>query len=209
MPCTPARWSRSFAHDAAAPCTPAGALWPATFTPCAPMPSSCPSIAATTTTATPSARQAGKEAAGAFPACRAGAAGLSKQHNRTLTPHAPATLRWFPGASLIDIELPAHHSTPRKRKQQPRGRIKEWSAASRSRLKHTLGRLQREELGRALVVTLTYPAEFPARTTTKFTRPICTGSTWPCAVAGRCAQASGSWSSRHAAPRIITSCSSA
>jgi hypothetical protein len=63
---------------------------------------------------------------------------------------------------LIDIELPAHHSDTRKRKQQPRGRIKEWSASSRSRLKHTLGRLHREELGRALVVTLTYPAEFPA-----------------------------------------------
>ncbi len=126
------------------------------------MPLSCPSIAATTTTATPEARQAGKEAGGAFPACRAGAAGLSKQHNRTLTPHAPATLRWFPGASLIDIELPVHHSDTRKRKQQPRGRIKEWSAASRSRLKHTLGRLQREELGRAMIVTLTYPKECPA-----------------------------------------------
>jgi hypothetical protein len=126
------------------------------------MPLSCPSAATTTTTATPPARLAGKEAAGAFPACRAGAAGLSKQHNRTLTPHAPATLRWFPGASLIDIELPAHHATTRKRKQQPRGRITEFSAASRSRLKHTFGRLDREALGRALLLTLTYPAEFPA-----------------------------------------------
>ncbi len=63
---------------------------------------------------------------------------------------------------MIDIELPAHHSDTRKRKQQPRGRIKEWSAASRSRLKHTLGRLHRKELGRAMIVTLTYPAECPA-----------------------------------------------
>lgn len=111
---------------------------------------------------TPPALRTGQEAGGVCPARRAGAAGLSKLHNRTLTPHAPARLKWYPGASLIDIELPAQHATSRERKARPRGRIKEWSAASRSRLKHTLGRLQREELGRALVVTLTYPAEFPA-----------------------------------------------
>lgn len=62
----------------------------------------------------------------------------------------------------MDIELPAPHPARHGRKPSPRGRIQEWSASSRSRLKHTLGRLQREALGRALVVTLTYPGEFPA-----------------------------------------------
>ena len=128
------------------------------------MPDVCsPLSALSTTPSTPPDPRTGQDAAcGTCPARRAGVAGVSKQPNRTHTPHIPATLRWFPGASLIDIELPAHHSDTRKRKQQPRGRIKEWSAASRSRLKHTLGRLQREELGRAMIVTLTYPAECPA-----------------------------------------------
>ncbi len=72
-------------------------------------------------------------------------------------------MRWFPGASLVEINLPSHHpASTRPRKQKPRGRIKEWSANSRSRLKHTLGRLQREELGRVMIVTLTYPKECPA-----------------------------------------------
>jgi len=50
---------------------------------------------------------------------------------------------------------------PRK-DRKPRGKITEWSAASRARLKLRLGTLRREELSRAMVVTLTYPAEFPA-----------------------------------------------
>ena len=128
------------------------------------MPDVClPLSALSTTPSTPPDPRTGQDAAcGTCPARRAGVAGLSKQHNRTHTPHIPATLRWFPGASLIDIELPAQHSTTRKRKPKPRGRIKEWSAPSRSRLKHTFGRLQREELGRAMIVTLTYPLECPA-----------------------------------------------
>jgi len=100
------------------------------------------------------------------PAHRADAPGLSKVHNRTepVNQHAlPApTLTWYPGASLVEVSLPREKQPDAKKRQKPRGKITEWSASSRARLKRFLGTLLSQEMGRALVVTLTYPAEFPA-----------------------------------------------
>lgn len=91
------------------------------------------------------------------------AAGLSKPHIRTATANRgpKPSVTWYPGASLVDINIPSPHAAPADKNKRPRGKIKEWSAASRSRLKMFMGTLRREALGRALVVTLTYPAEFP------------------------------------------------
>lgn len=96
--------------------------------------------------------------------CPAGAAGLSKPHNRTAEPYQKPkpTITWYPGASLVEVHVPREHPPKRNKDSKPRGKIKEWSAASRARLKCFLGTLRREELAHALVVTLTYPAEFPA-----------------------------------------------
>lgn len=95
----------------------------------------------------------------------ADAAGLSKLHNRTS--NAPpfqnrSTLTWYPGASLVDIRLPCTHLPDPNKKQHPRGRIKEWSNASRARLKRLMCMMRREAMSQALVVTLTYPREAPA-----------------------------------------------
>lgn len=103
------------------------------------------------------------------PACPGGgtpdAAGLSKPHIRTQgEPYQKPkpSITWYPGASLVEIHVPRVHVQPIDRDAPPRGKITEWSAASRARLKFFLGTLRREELSRALVVTLTYPDEFPA-----------------------------------------------
>lgn len=99
---------------------------------------------------------------GARPPKRA-AAGLSKLHNRTgANQKPPSRLTWYEGASLVDIETPLPRHLPSLKQSNKRQRVTEWSASSRSRLKRCLGMLKRESLGKALVVTLTYPAEFPA-----------------------------------------------
>jgi hypothetical protein len=54
------------------------------------------------------------------------------------------------------------HTPKNEKESKPRGKITEWSASSRGRLKRFLGTLEREAMGAALVITLTYPAEFPA-----------------------------------------------
>ena len=92
------------------------------------------------------------------------AAGLSKPHIRTPVAYQEPkpTVTWYPGASLVDINVPSTRPPPPDRESSPRGKITEWSAASRARLKFFLGTLRRDELQRSLVVTLTYPAEFPA-----------------------------------------------
>jgi hypothetical protein len=115
---------------------------------------------------TPEARRAGKMSGSDYPARRA-AAGLSKLHNRTSaaeTPQPPPSrITWYPGASLVDVEVPLPAMPPPgEKKRKPRGKITEWSSSSRGRLKRFLGTLKREETGRALVVALTYPDEFPA-----------------------------------------------
>lgn len=98
---------------------------------------------------------------------RESAAGLSKLHNRTLAAETlqplPSRITWYPGASLVEVEVPLPAMPPPgEKKRKPRGKITEWTLSSRARLKRFLGTLKREETGRALVVALTYPAEFPA-----------------------------------------------
>ena len=93
------------------------------------------------------------------------AAGLSKPHIRTggeACQKPKPSITWYPGASLVEIHVPRERPPQPERDVQPRGKITEWSAASRARLKFFLGTLSREELGRTLIVTLTYPSEFPA-----------------------------------------------
>jgi hypothetical protein len=93
------------------------------------------------------------------------AAGLSKPHIRTgggAYQKPKPSLTWYPGASLVEIHVPREHPPQPEKDAQPRGKITEWSAASRGRLKRLLATIEREELARALVVTLTYPKEFPA-----------------------------------------------
>lgn len=94
------------------------------------------------------------------------AAGLSKLHNRTLAVDTPQPLAsritWYPGASLVEIEVPLPRQPPKQGPDMKRQKVTDWSLSSRARLKRNLGMLDREELGKALVVTLTYPAEFPA-----------------------------------------------
>ena len=91
-------------------------------------------------------------------------AGLSKPHIRTGGAYQKPkpSITWYPGASLVDVHVPLLPPREPRKDAKPRGRITEWSAASRGRLKRFLGTLRREELAHALVVTLTYPAEFPA-----------------------------------------------
>ena len=115
---------------------------------------------------------AGQPLAPAESACRtagavggpSGAAGLSKPHIRTggAGQKPKPSITWYPGASLVDVNVPRLRPLEKRKNTKPRGKIKEWSAASRGRLKRFLGTLRREELAHALVVTLTYPAEFPA-----------------------------------------------
>jgi hypothetical protein len=92
------------------------------------------------------------------------AAGLSKPHIRTGGAYQKPkpSITWYPGASLVEIHVPRERPQQHEKDSQPRGKITEWSAASRGRLKRLLATIEREELARALVVTLTYPAEFPA-----------------------------------------------
>lgn len=97
---------------------------------------------------------------------RQAAAGLSKLHNGTIEASAyqnpPSRMTWYAGASLVDIEAPLPRSPASQEAANKRQKVTEWSSSSRARLKRFLGMLRREELGKALVVTLTYPAEFPA-----------------------------------------------
>ncbi len=95
---------------------------------------------------------------------REDAAGLSKPHIRTGGAYKKPkpSITWYPGASLVDVHVPRLPPREPRRDTKPRGRITVWSSSSRGRCKRFLGTLRREELARALVVTLTYPAEFPA-----------------------------------------------
>jgi hypothetical protein len=111
----------------------------------------------------------GQAERGHAPACPDGgtpdAAGLSKPHIRTggdAYQKPRPSLTWYPGASLVEVHVPRERPPPPDRNAQPRGKITEWSADSRRRLKHFLATIEREELARGLVVTLTYPKEFPA-----------------------------------------------
>jgi hypothetical protein len=111
----------------------------------------------------------GQAERGHAPACPGGgtpdAAGLSKPHIRTggdAYQKPRPSLTWYPGASLVEVHVPRERPPPHDRNAQPRGKITEWSADSRRRLKHFLATIEREELARGLVVTLTYPKEFPA-----------------------------------------------
>jgi hypothetical protein len=91
------------------------------------------------------------------------AAGLSKPHIRTqdLPALSNGRLRWYPGASFVEV-LGSKDRLPKKeRHSKPRGRVKEFSADARRRLKAKVAKLKRNELEKALVVTLTYPGEFP------------------------------------------------
>jgi hypothetical protein len=93
------------------------------------------------------------------------AAGLSKPHIGTAGgayQKPKPSLTWYPGASLVEIHVPRERPPQAEKDAHPRGKITEWSAASRGRLKRLLATIEREELASALVVTLTYPAEFPA-----------------------------------------------
>jgi hypothetical protein len=111
----------------------------------------------------------GQAERGHAPACPGSgtqdAAGLSKPHIGTAGgayQKPRPSLTWYPGASLVEIHVPRERPPQPEKDAQPRGKITEWSAASRGRLKRLLATIEREELARALVVTLTYPAEFPA-----------------------------------------------
>jgi hypothetical protein len=91
------------------------------------------------------------------------AAGLSKPHIRTqdLPALSNGRLRWYPGASYVEV-LGSSDKLPKKERQsKPRGRVKEFSADAMRRLKSKVAKLERDELAKALVVTLTYPGEFP------------------------------------------------
>ncbi len=92
------------------------------------------------------------------------AAGLSKPHIRTheLPPYGNGRLRWRKGGSLVEIKAAVPKLPPRERKRKKRGKVIEFSAAARSRLKATFASFKRSALASAHVVTLTYPAEFPA-----------------------------------------------
>ncbi len=92
------------------------------------------------------------------------AAGLSKPHIRTeeACQKPKPSITWYPGASLVDVNVPRLRPQQPPKDAKPRGKIKEWSAASRARFKCFLGTLRREQLAHALVVTLTYPADCPA-----------------------------------------------
>lgn len=100
----------------------------------------------------------------------ADAPGLSKVHNGTGhdsgTPNEQDSqkpiFKYYKGASLVEIEVPSFRAERKNREQKPRGKIKEWSKSSRTHLKRFLGTLKRAELGLTLIVTLTYPSEFPA-----------------------------------------------
>lgn len=71
-------------------------------------------------------------------------------------------LRWYPGASFVEV-LGSKDRLPKKeRHTKPRGRVKEFSVDARHRLKCTVAKFKRDGLEKALVVTLTYPGEFPA-----------------------------------------------
>lgn len=118
------------------------------------------------------APRAGQPLAQAESACRTacaiggplGAAGLSKPHIRTggECQKPKPSITWYPGASLVDVNVPRLRPHQPPKDSKPRGRIKEWSASSRARLKCFLGTLRREELAHALIVTLTYPIDCPA-----------------------------------------------
>lgn len=85
---------------------------------------------------------------------------IEKNGSRQL---APVILRFWREGSGVEIEATPRVTFPRDdEKAKKRKKITRWSNASRFRLKWFLATLSREEVGRALVLTLTYPAEFPA-----------------------------------------------
>lgn len=96
----------------------------------------------------------------------ADAPSLTKVHNRTeehaykATPEP--TLTWYPGASFVEIKVPRPHLPKRDREPKSRGRIREWSAASRARMKRFQAMLTRDKMADAQFWTLTYPDDFPA-----------------------------------------------
>jgi hypothetical protein len=66
------------------------------------------------------------------------------------------------GGSLVEIKASVPKRAHRDHKAEKRGKVTEFSAAARRRLKETFGMFERSALALAHVVTLTYPAEFPA-----------------------------------------------
>ena len=90
------------------------------------------------------------------------AAGLSKPH--IVTSQKPSTmgLAWYEGASLVEIRGPSRCEWSPPKSKRPRQKIQEWSASSRARFKQFMAKLNAEALSKAVLVTLTYPADFPA-----------------------------------------------
>lgn len=85
------------------------------------------------------------------------ARGLSKGHNR---PDCKAVVSV--DGSSVELRRPYLGDTSSSPVKAKRERITKWSEKSRMRLKWMLGTLKKAELGKAVFVTLTYPAEFPA-----------------------------------------------
>jgi len=76
---------------------------------------------------------------------------------------APVILRLWDGGSGIEVGATPRHSESKDDQEKTKRReITEWSNGSRFRLKWFLATLTRAEVGRAIILTLTYPSEFPA-----------------------------------------------
>lgn len=85
------------------------------------------------------------------------ARGLSKGHNRT---DCKAVLSV--DGSAVELKRPYLGDVSRNALKAKREKVTKWSEKSRLRLKWLLGTLKKKELGKAVFVTLTYPAAFPA-----------------------------------------------
>jgi len=97
------------------------------------------------------------------PARPGSGAGLSKRHNFKERGVEIATLRHTPMGSIVQIEG-SRVNSERNPKPSKRGKVSEWSAKSRLRLKYRLAGLQRRSLSGSAFMTLTYPGEFPSPT---------------------------------------------
>lgn len=72
------------------------------------------------------------------------------------------SVRWNPAGQSIKLQIPLPRHPENQSAQAPRGLIREFSRKSRSRMLQTLGELDKVALEKALLVTLTYPREWPA-----------------------------------------------
>lgn len=68
---------------------------------------------------------------------------------------------WYEGASLVDIRGPSRNQWSPPENKRPRERIQEWSPSSRARFKQFMAKLNAVALAKAVLITLTYPADFP------------------------------------------------